>query len=64
MIGGLTAEPSDLSREAGLFCQIDRIEAFRVCVGTPIQTARSSQLAARLAQALGAVSVETDGYWQ
>ena len=35
MIGRLTAEPSDLSREAGLFCQIRRLLRFCRPVGIP-----------------------------
>jgi hypothetical protein len=35
MIGRLTAEPSDLSREAGLFCQIYRLLNDLCPVGIP-----------------------------
>ena len=35
MIGRLTAEPSDLSREAGLFCQIYRLLNGLCPVGIP-----------------------------
>lgn len=50
MIGRLTAEPSDLSREAGLFCQIRRLLNGLSCCWYPPQ--------ARI------VREGKDGYWQ